>query len=247
MRSTTRLLAIVKSERFLTPGNPTGLTGLLTHPTPRSQLIYLYSSTLDKLSKLPEYSVYRQSAEAITKQRLSIINGFKPPGYEEWAQRAKQKIKEHPNVFGKDTEPSSISVSAQLTQETDPRDIAWDNRKQPPGLEGTRTDEERRRQSGLATKSAVTPDADIVQWESEPPLEASHTEETWTERMLTSFFRIAEIEDQIGAGLIEEVIQVAEGEEKLVDIMLESRSWEELEEKPPQGQWEYFARDQHSM
>ena len=129
MRSTTRLLAVVKSERFLTPGNPTGLTGLLTHPAPRSQLISLYSSTLDKLSKLPEYSVYRQSAEAITKQRLSIINGFKPPGYEEWAQRAKQKIKEHPNVFGKDTEPSSISVSAQVTQETDPRDIAWDNRK----------------------------------------------------------------------------------------------------------------------
>ncbi|KAL8910294.1 MAG: hypothetical protein Q9171_004417 [Xanthocarpia ochracea] len=231
MRSTTRLLAVVKSERFLTPGNPTGLTGLLTHPAPRSQLIYLYSSTLDKLSKLPEYSVYRQSAEAITKQRLSIINGFKPPGYEEWAQRAKQKIKEHPNVFGKDTEPSSISVSAHLTQETDPRDITWDNRKQPPGLEGTRTEEERRRQSGLATKSAVAPDADIVQWESEPPLEAS---------------QIAEIEDQIGAGLIEEVIQVAEGEEKLVDIMLESRSWEELEEKPPQGQWDYFARDQHT-
>ncbi len=107
-------------------------------------------------------------------------------------------------------------------------------------MEGTRTEEERKRQSGLATKSAVTPDADIVQWESEPPLEASQcvftlsiaeatlatgsSEETWTERMLSSFFRIAEIEDQIGAGLIEEVIQVAEGEEKLVDIMLESRS-----------------------
>ncbi|KAL8767401.1 MAG: hypothetical protein Q9209_006091 [Squamulea sp. 1 TL-2023] len=231
MKSTSRLFAVVKSERFLTPGNPTGLTGLLTHPAPRSQLIYLYSSTLDKLSRLPEHSVYRQSVEAITKQRLSIIKGFKPPGYEEWAQRAKQKIQEHPNVFGKDRDPSSIFMSAQLTQEKDERDIVWDNRKEPAALEGTRTAEERRRQSGVMARAAVTPDADIVQWENEPPLEAS---------------QIAEIEDKIGAGLIEEVIQVAEGEDKLVDIIFESRSWEELDEKPPQGQWDYFSRDQHT-
>ena len=35
--------------------------------------------------------------------------------------------------------------------------------------------------------------------------------------------RISEMENQIGAGLIEEVIQVAEGELKLVDTMLESQ------------------------
>ncbi|KAI4103636.1 MAG: hypothetical protein LQ339_004165 [Xanthoria mediterranea] len=231
MRSTSRLFAVVKSERFLTPGNPTGLTGLLTHPAPRSQLIYLYSSTLDKLSKIPEHSVYRQSAEAITRQRLNIINGFKPPGYEEWAQRAKQKIDEHPNVFGKDREPSTVFMSAQLTEERDQRDVQWDNRKQPAGLEGTRTAEERTQQSAVATKAAFTPEADIVQWENEPPLEAS---------------QIAEIEDKIGAGLIEEIIQVAEGENQLVDTILESRSWEDLEEKPPQGQWDHFARDQHT-
>ncbi|KAL9601469.1 MAG: hypothetical protein Q9219_002535, partial [cf. Caloplaca sp. 3 TL-2023] len=46
---------------------------------------------------------------------------------------------------------------------------------------------------------------------------------------------VAEIEDKIGGGLIEEIIQVAEGEHKLVDAMLESRPWEQLEEKPPQG------------
>ncbi|KAL8701322.1 MAG: hypothetical protein Q9224_000563 [Gallowayella concinna] len=129
MKSTGRLLAMVKPERFLTPGNPTGLTGLLTHPAPRSQLLYLYSSTLDKLSKLPEYSVYRQSAEAITKQRLSVIEKTKPPGYEEWEQRAKQRISDHPNVFGKDREPSSIFASASITQGKDPRDIQWDGMK----------------------------------------------------------------------------------------------------------------------
>lgn len=35
--------------------------------------------------------------------------------------------------------------------------------------------------------------------------------------------RIEEIESKIGAGLIEEVIQVAEGELRLADIMLQSK------------------------
>ncbi len=35
--------------------------------------------------------------------------------------------------------------------------------------------------------------------------------------------RISDAETQIGAGLIEEVIQVAEGELKLVDTMIESK------------------------
>lgn len=36
---------------------------------------------------------------------------------------------------------------------------------------------------------------------------------------------MAEIEEKIGAGLIEEVIMVAEGEHKLVDTILEARSY----------------------
>jgi NADH dehydrogenase (ubiquinone) 1 alpha subcomplex subunit 5 len=35
--------------------------------------------------------------------------------------------------------------------------------------------------------------------------------------------RISEVESQIGAGLIEEVIQVAEGEHKLVDEMVKAK------------------------
>ena len=35
--------------------------------------------------------------------------------------------------------------------------------------------------------------------------------------------RISDMENQIGAGLIEEVIQVAEGELKLVDTMVEAK------------------------
>ncbi|KAL8931307.1 MAG: hypothetical protein Q9211_007068 [Gyalolechia sp. 1 TL-2023] len=73
---------------------------------------------------------------------------------------------------------------------------------------------------GRPTRPTESQRFDLEDWENEPPLEAS---------------QIAEIEDQIGGGLIEEVIQVAEGEHQLVDIMLESRPWEELEEKPPKG------------
>ena len=36
-------------------------------------------------------------------------------------------------------------------------------------------------------------------------------------------YRIAEIEEKIGAGLVEEVIEVAEGELKLVDTMLKNK------------------------
>ncbi|KAL9598064.1 MAG: hypothetical protein Q9219_004758, partial [cf. Caloplaca sp. 3 TL-2023] len=106
MKSTTRLLAAIKADRFLTPGNPTGLTGLPTHPAPRPQLIYLYNSTLAKLAQIPSHSVYRHSAEAITRQRLSIIQEAKPPGYEEWAERAQERVKAHPEVFGEDADLS---------------------------------------------------------------------------------------------------------------------------------------------
>jgi NADH dehydrogenase (ubiquinone) 1 alpha subcomplex subunit 5 len=38
-----------------------------------------------------------------------------------------------------------------------------------------------------------------------------------------TWYRISDLETKIGAGLIEEVIQVAEGEMKLVDVMAKSK------------------------
>ncbi len=81
--------------------------------------------------------------------------------------------------------------------------------------------------------------------------------------MLIILCRVGDIETQIGAGLIEEVIDVAKGELLLVEKMMEARvydcqsdsrrslrktnvplyRWEELEEKPLEGQWSYFQRD----
>ncbi|CUM66908.1 uncharacterized protein PRCAT00004593001 [Priceomyces carsonii] len=55
-------------------GYPTGLTGLYQHPNPRPALIALYNHTLEVLDKkFPKQSIYKQSVEALTKNRLNIV------------------------------------------------------------------------------------------------------------------------------------------------------------------------------
>jgi NADH dehydrogenase (ubiquinone) 1 alpha subcomplex subunit 5 len=58
--------------------------------------------------------------------------------------------------------------------------------------------------------------------------------------------RVNHIEQEIQAGLIEEIILVAEFETALVDTMYKSKVWEDLEESPNQGQWAYYERDTHT-
>ena len=60
------------------------------------------------------------------------------------------------------------------------------------------------------------------------------------------FARVNHIEQQIQAGLIEEIILVAEAETDLVDEMYKNKVWEDLEESPNQGQWAYYERDTHT-
>lgn len=88
MHKTHHLLAtITKSTRHLHPYQPTGLTGLVTHPAPRPHLIHLYTLTLQKLARLPESSAYRQSTEALTKHRLNLVVATLPEGHGEWKDR----------------------------------------------------------------------------------------------------------------------------------------------------------------
>lgn len=54
-------------------GYPTGLTGLYQHPNPRPALVSLYNNTLKVLQDFPKESVYRQSVEQMTKNRLKIV------------------------------------------------------------------------------------------------------------------------------------------------------------------------------
>ncbi|KAI1852456.1 hypothetical protein JX266_002634 [Neoarthrinium moseri] len=240
MRRTLRLLAGVKPARYLEAGNPTGLTGVYTHNSPRSTLLYLYNTTLDKLKAAPESSLYRQSIEALTKHRMAIVAAAEPPGYKEWQERASNILKENPDGFKVQTEAATDGAKAQIVKRgngvylirTDPpkkdeRYEEWDGEVDEGGeLEGLRTEAERQDLELLFTRTPVEISKKI-QWEPEPQITADQVEE---------------IEQKIGAGLIEEVVQMAESELKLVDVMLQSKPWEELEEKPAEGQWTYFDR-----
>ncbi|OAA69051.1 NADH-ubiquinone oxidoreductase 29.9 kDa subunit [Cordyceps fumosorosea ARSEF 2679] len=199
MRPTFRALA-----RYLEPGTPTGLTGLWTHATPRSTLLFLYGSTLEKLQSLPATSLYRQSVEAVTKHRLALVEQFTPPGHEEWAAKARE-----------------------LHLPGDERVEEWDGEENEGGeLEGIRTPAERADQAVWSERKALE-DHDKIEWADEPQLTAD---------------QIHELEQKIGAGLIEEVIEVAEGELKIIEAMEKAKVWEDLEEKPVEGQWTYFDR-----
>ncbi|KFZ02966.1 hypothetical protein V502_11351 [Pseudogymnoascus sp. VKM F-4520 (FW-2644)] len=241
MRATIRLFASVKPSRYLEAGAPTGLTGLFTHPAPRSALIYLYSSTLEKLKRFPEDSVYRKSTEALTKQRLQIVESVVPEGFAAWQEKLQKLVKENPDVFTtpkgaaaymggmhvKETMGGNEFVTSTPGKVYDEQNDEWDGEKVYEGeLEGTRTEAERKSQADLA---------------EERPQEETRRVELDDEPSLTAE-QIGEIEDKIGAGLIEEVIDVAQGELNLVDTMEKSKIWEDLEEKPVEGQWVYFER-----
>ncbi|KAB2580248.1 putative nadh-ubiquinone oxidoreductase 299 kda protein [Lasiodiplodia theobromae] len=239
MRPALRLLAAVKPVgRVLEPGAPTGLCGLLTHPAPRSTLVYLYSRTLDKLKQFPESSVYRQSTEALTRHRLSIIERIEPAGLKEWEERVQKQVEANPDAFEKHgvavrrTADGRAFIVVRQKGEVDEREEEWDGEiTSDPEPEGVRSSAER-----LGQKEAFghgRPDN----------LEKAQDFEIEKEPSLT-FEQISTAEKEIGAGLIEEVIQVAEGELRLAREMLENKVWEELCEKPAEGQWSYFERKQ---
>ena len=51
----------------------TGIHGLAVHPDPLPALIKTYESTLSTISSIPQTSVYRQSVEALVRNKLSIV------------------------------------------------------------------------------------------------------------------------------------------------------------------------------
>ena len=177
MRATFRLFAAVKPGRYLEPGSPTGLTGLFTHPSPRSRLLYLYESILEKLKAFPESSVYRQSTEALTKHRLNIVEQIKPAGYEEWQKRAAETIEKHPHMFSPGIslhrgQRVGERIFVSPAQQDDNDEAEWDVEEEPPTEEGTKG--ERRTRMNAAQLMKRTPiREDQVAWELEPALEAT--------------------------------------------------------------------------
>lgn len=179
MWPTARLFA-----RYLEAGQPTGLTGLWTHSTPRSTLIYLYGSTLSKLQALPEASMYRQSVEAVTKHRLSLVEQFVPPGHAEWSVKAKELIASNPGQFrvasGRldGSEARTVKMGDKLFvvgrkhAAVDERVEEWDGEADEGAeLEGARTLEERKDQALWAERKPLE-DHEQVEWVDEPQLTA---------------------------------------------------------------------------
>lgn len=178
MRPTLRLFANVKPARYLEPLAPTGLTGLVTHPSPRPTLIYLYTQTLEKLKQFPESSAYRQSTEALTRHRLSIIESTKPPGFDEWLQRVQKLVAENPEEFKKARLPSGVFAGIQQDDvHGGTKAQEWDGAVGPITEGPLRTPEEIAQWEAIledATKPESASDfhQDNINWESEPPLEA---------------------------------------------------------------------------
>lgn len=157
----------------------TGLTGVLTHPNPRPHLIYLYSSTLEKLKSFPEHSVYRSSVEALTKQRLNIVEKTIPQGYDEWRTRVTKQIEANPQIFGSAGRAMERVVggerwvveSSEVT-EKDERDTEWDDDLGEERVEGSGSLEEKKAQreefgDGYAPEDFAKRAADL---EGEPGL-----------------------------------------------------------------------------
>lgn len=65
-----------KEEILIKPtaGNPTGLTDLQTHPSPKQNLLKVYDHTLALVrEKFPTSSVYRTTVENLTNARKAIV------------------------------------------------------------------------------------------------------------------------------------------------------------------------------
>lgn len=179
MRPTFRILS-----RYLEPGTPTGLAGLWTHSSPRSTLLYLYGSTLNKLQSIPDKSLYRQSVEAVTKHRMALVEKIVPSGYNEWAAKAKELISKNPEQFrvasgrvdGSEARTAKfgdrVFVIGSKHEAGDIRYEEWDGEADEGGeLEGIRTPAERRDQVIWAERKSLE-DHEKVEWEDEPQLTA---------------------------------------------------------------------------
>lgn len=221
MRPTSRLYAAVASasSNYLTPYAPTGLTGILTHPHPRPQLLYIYTSTLHKLARLPAESVYRQSTEALTRHRLSIIEEQVPAKFAEWQNHIAEDVlpkltSGQMKVLG-DVKQLSLGGKPYLFQryekrEVDDREEEWDG-------------DQYLGEQGEGSRSAKQREVQVRNMQRGIQMhEAGKGEIILNEPALTRD-QIGVIEEKIGAGLIEEVIEVAQREHDLVDIMLENK------------------------
>jgi NADH dehydrogenase (ubiquinone) 1 alpha subcomplex subunit 5 len=110
--------------------------------------------------------VYRQSTESLTKSRLAIVQSVKPPGYDEWAARAKKIIADNPKVF-ESNKPTAFPEKGTLVKFAKNRDVLLTIKNEIGEDQiynewaGERIDQEE-----MTTRNNIP-------WEAEPPLEAT--------------------------------------------------------------------------
>lgn len=146
MRAASRLFAAVKPGQFLEAGAPTGLTGLATHPSPRSTLLHHYHGTLTKLQQIPESSVYRQSTEALTRHRLKIIEESKPKGWDAWQEKILSQVADDPEHYHTIRSEGGIAVVMPKVSTVDygqSRKAEWDGEVGLSFPEGIKSQKER--------------------------------------------------------------------------------------------------------
>lgn len=178
MRAT--LLRLTTPAQHLTAGAPTGLTGLLTHPNPRAELITLYLATLSKLKTLPANSAYRASTEALTSHRLSLVQSTKPAGWDEWNSKAQEVLQKHPKLFTREDRrrrfvrreiDGKSFVAERLVRVIDEdTELEWGGEKQVVEAEGTTVDRDLSELTTLRDVDIGGPEEGTEEWVAEPKL-----------------------------------------------------------------------------
>jgi NADH dehydrogenase (ubiquinone) 1 alpha subcomplex subunit 5 len=238
MRASLRLLA-----PRLPPFSPTGITGVLTHPHPRPTLIALYNQTLFVLSQLPAHSVYRQSAENLTKHRLAAVKVVKPDGFESF-----QTLLQERGLSANDPEIHDVArymrnVLRQPMQSNHQGYIDFAqqelrNWEEFGASEGG--DEGAEASSVDALMAAEIETVGIDDSEHGDSVEEDPSVPLLEPQLTVA--QIEEIEEAIGEGLIEEVIEEGWGEYRCAKEMGKTKVWESLEVVPEPGQWVGFER-----
>lgn len=206
--------------------------------------------------------MYRQSTENLTRHRLNIIESAKPDGYDTYQQDL-EAAKEKAGIKGR--KDSAFELSLVVTQartlletlEGSRKDrtvseylavekLKWDfpvmSGSVPTSTSETAKIELSASSDALADRPAKVPPigalfepgtADGVGEDDVPllPLEPELTAE-----------QVSELEEKLGSGLIEEVIDQGWAELKLIVEMESAKVWEELEEVPKEGQWVGFEK-----
>ncbi|KAF3942136.1 hypothetical protein ABW19_dt0206570 [Dactylella cylindrospora] len=198
----------VKSTPRLVAFHPTGITGIATHPAPRPTLLNLYNSILRDLKQFPKESAYRTATEALVTHRKKIVEEQIPAGWDAFCKELSSKGLDSPPKYDDEVEKLDIKAESILAYWGNWENTLEDDREYTELIK-YRNDEVKARlkeEWQKKNKDKTLPDFDNAP--DEPDLSSE---------------QVQAIEQQIGCGLIEELITQAYEEYKLVGVMAEAK------------------------